>query len=98
MMESHPDNSVMIQNLYQQPAGGSNSIKMLQGSASIKGNGGIEARYNSALNILPVIGSEVNLDTAKSRDLNRINSKVELTRKDVQNFLVNGSVSKEFIH
>ena len=53
MMESNPDNSVMFQNLYQQPG---SSMKMLQGSASIKGSGGIEAKYNSALNILPVIG------------------------------------------
>ena len=74
-------------------------MKMHQGSTSIKGSGSIEAAYNnSSLNILPVIGSEVSLDSVKSRDLNRINSKVELTRKDVQNFLVNGSVSKEFIH
>ena len=49
------------------------------------------------INILPVIGSEVSLDNSSTSALSRINSKVELTRKDIQNFLVNGSISKEFI-
>jgi len=42
---------------------------------------------------LPVIGNEIDYSSAVSR----INSKVELTRKDIQNFLVNGSISKKFI-
>jgi hypothetical protein len=48
--------------------------------------------YNSVA-VLPVIGNEINLD----RDGRRQFSKVELSRKDMQNFLVNGSISKEFI-
>lgn len=48
--------------------------------------------YNSVA-VLPVIGNEINLD----RDGRRQYSKVELSRKDMQNFLVNGSISKEFI-
>ena len=50
--------------------------------------------YSTSVNVLPVIGSEIDYQGAVSR----INSKIELTRKDIQNFLVNGSISKEFIH
>ena len=48
--------------------------------------------YNS-VQLLPVLGNEINLD----RESRRKFSKVELSRKDMQNFLVNGSISKEFI-
>ena len=48
---------------------------------------------STSVNILPVIGSEIDYQSAVSR----INSKVELTRKDIQNFLVNGSISRELI-
>lgn len=49
------------------------------------------AEYNSVA-VLPVIGNEINLNRS-SRQF----SKVELSKKDMQNFLINGSVSKEFI-
>ena len=53
----------------------------------------------SSIKILPVIGSEVSLEESAEPDINRLgSSRLELTRKEVQNFLVNGSVSKEFIH
>ena len=52
----------------------------------------------SSVKILPVIGSEISLEQIGIADNLQSNSKVELTRKDVQNFLINGSVSKEFIH
>ena len=53
----------------------------------------------SSIKILPVIGSEVSLEESAEPDINRLGSnRLELTRKEVQNFLVNGSVSKEFIH
>jgi hypothetical protein len=48
--------------------------------------------YNSVA-LLPVLGNEINLDRNGRRNF----SKVELSRKDMQNFLVNGSISKEFI-
>ena len=35
------------------------------------------------INILPVIGSEVSVENSSSSALSRINSKVELTRKDI---------------
>ena len=54
--------------------------------------------YSSGVNILPVIGSEVSLEPSqKTSAFEKLNSKVELTRKDIQNFLVNGSISKAFI-
>ena len=56
--------------------------------------------YASGVKILPVIGSEVSLETVSGKPnthLEKINNKVELTRKDIQNFLVNGSISKAFI-
>ena len=31
-------------------------------------------------------------------NFNKMNSRLDLSRKDLQNFLVNGSVQKEFIH
>ena len=61
----------------------------------------------ASVNILPVIGSEVTIEAGGSavrgslptRDnLNKLNSRIDLSRKDLQNFLVNGSVQKEFIH
>ena len=61
----------------------------------------------ASVNILPVIGSEVTVEAGSSavrgslptRDnLNKFNSRIDLSRKDLQNFLVNGSVQKEFIH
>ena len=39
--------------------------------------------YATGVNILPVIGSEVNLDVGKSDRFTKINSKVELTKKDI---------------
>ena len=58
-------------------------------------NRNVPTRHQGAtsVNVLPVIGSEIDYKNA----MNRINSKVELTRKDIQNYLVNGSISKEFI-
>ena len=47
----------------------------------------------ASVNILPVIGSEIDYNNA----MTKINSKVELTRKDIQNYLINGTISKEFI-
>lgn len=49
------------------------------------------AEYNSVA-VLPVIGNEINLNRSSCQF-----SKVELSKKDMQNFLINGSVSKEFI-
>ena len=60
----------------------------------------------TSVNILPVIGSEVTIEAGGSAvrglpthaNLNKMNSRIDLSRKDLQNFLVNGSVQKEFIH
>ena len=53
----------------------------------------MKGREATSVNVLPVIGSDIDYSSAA----NRINSKVELTRKDIQNYLVNGSVTKKFI-
>ena len=50
--------------------------------------------YATAINILPVIGSEISLETDQ---FSRTSSIVELTKKEIYNFIVNGSVSKAFI-
>ena len=50
------------------------------------------ADYHSVA-VLPLIGNEINLERKRERQF----SKVELSKKDMQNFLVNGSISKEFI-
>ena len=49
----------------------------------------------SSVNILPVIGSEMSTITHETSNpkFSKVNSKIELTRKDIQNFLVNGSIS-----
>lgn len=44
----------------------------------------------SSVQVLPVIGKEVSVEDRKK-------NKVELTKRDMQNFLVNGSLSKQFI-
>ena len=49
--------------------------------------------YNS-VQVLPVIGKEVNIENSESKRYRKIASKVELTKRDMQNFLVNGSLSK----
>ena len=85
------DNNMILQNLYQSSQ---QSTKLLHGGNSIRGDGG----GYSSLNILPVIGSEQSLDQVNSSHQSRLNSKVELSKRDIQNFLVNGSVSKEFIN
>ena len=90
MMDSI-DNNMILQNLYQSSQ---QSTKLLHGGNSIRGDGG----GYSSLNILPVIGSEQSLDQVNSSHQSRLNSKVELSKRDIQNFLVNGSVSKEFIN
>ena len=53
----------------------------------------------ASVNILPVIGSEMSTIThdVSNPKFSKVNSKIELTRKDIQNFLVNGSISNEFI-
>ena len=50
--------------------------------------------YNS-VQVLPIIGKEVNIEP--SEHYRKVASKVELTKRDMQNFLVNGSLSKQFI-
>ena len=52
----------------------------------------VQTRASESVHVLPVIGSEIDYKNA----VNRINSKVELTRKEIQNYLVNGSISKDF--
>ena len=61
----------------------------------------------ASVNILPVIGSEVTIEAGGQNvrgslptqaNFNKMNSRLDLSRKDLQNFLVNGSVQKEFIH
>ena len=49
----------------------------------------------SSVNILPVIGSEMSTISheVSNPKFSKVNSKIELTRKDIQNFLVNGSIS-----
>ena len=55
----------------------------------------------SSVKVLPVIGQESSAERRAAGGTEeqklRIHSRVELTRKEVQNFLVNGKVSKEFI-
>ena len=85
------NHDMVLQNLYQSSQ---QSTKLLHGGNSIRGDGG----GYSSLNILPVIGSENSLDPVNSGHQSRLNSKVELSKRDIQNFLVNGSVSKEFIN
>ena len=68
------------------------NLSELQPSASSKKV--LEGGYAS-VNILPVIGSELSTITheVSNPKFSKVNSKIELTRKDIQNFLVNGSIS-----
>ena len=50
--------------------------------------------YNS-VQVLPIIDKEVNIEP--SEPYRKVASRVELTKRDMQNFLVNGSLSKQFI-
>ena len=52
------------------------------------------AKASTSVNVLPVIGSEAKYKGALSK---MSNSKIEMSKKDIQNYLVNGSISKEFI-
>ena len=65
-----------------------------QGNVALGGAGDY-----ASVNILPVIGSEVSVEhSSLAARYKNLNPKVELTRKDIQNYLINGSISKEFIN
>ena len=71
--------------------------KVLSAAQGTMAHGG-QGDYAS-INILPVIGSEVSAEhSSVAAHYKNFNSKVELTRKDIQNYLISGSISKEFIH
>lgn len=98
MLASEAKSLLRLQSPGFLPAAGG-SVSKLQNVTNLLPNSSSHLRLGqpthmleqNSVSLLPVLGTEITVDKRRQ------SSRVELSRRDMQNFLVNGSISKEFI-